>query len=83
MHRPRALGQEYEEIIDKYRNEVDSEVGQEASNKVRGSEMITGKLRELVKVDELVFQTIDILKGGCVYCEFVPIHYYITSLGSN
>lgn len=35
--------------------------------------MIVGKLKELVEADELVFQTIDILKGGCVYCEFVPI----------
>ncbi len=36
--------------------------------------MIAGKLRELVEADKLVFQTIDILKGGCIYCEFVPIN---------
>jgi hypothetical protein len=73
LRRPRAPGQEHEESTDKYRNEVDSEIGQEASNEVRGSEMIAGKLQELVEADELVFQTMDILKGGCIYCEFVPI----------
>jgi hypothetical protein len=52
---------------------VDSEVGQEASNEVRGSEIITGKLRELVEADKLVFQTMDILKGGYIYCKFIPI----------
>jgi superfamily II DNA helicase RecQ len=55
LRRPRAPGQEHEEITDKCRNEVDSEVGQETSNEVRGSEMIAGKLRELVEADELVF----------------------------
>jgi hypothetical protein len=35
--------------------------------------MIRGKLKELAEADELVFQTMDILKGGCVYCEFVRI----------
>jgi hypothetical protein len=44
LRRPRAPGQEHKENTDKYRNEIDSEVGQEASNKVRGSEMIAGKL---------------------------------------
>ena len=36
--------------------------------------MIAGKLRELVEADKLVFQTMDILKGGYVYYEFVPIN---------
>jgi len=27
LHRPRALGQEHEEITDKYRNEIDSKIG--------------------------------------------------------
>ena len=27
LYRPRVPGQEYEEIIDKYRNEIDSKVG--------------------------------------------------------
>jgi hypothetical protein len=35
--------------------------------------MITGKLRELIEADKLVFQTIDILKGGYIYYEFIPI----------
>jgi hypothetical protein len=73
LRRPRAPGQEHEESTDKYRNEVDSEVRQEANNKIRGNKMIAGKLQELVEADKLVFQTIDILKGGCIYCEFVPI----------
>jgi hypothetical protein len=55
LRRPRAPGQEHEESTDKCGNEVDSEVGQEASNEVRGSEMIAGKLQELVEADELVF----------------------------
>jgi hypothetical protein len=50
-----ALGQEHEEIIDKCRNEVDSKVKQEASNEVRGSEMIIEKLKELIKVNKLIF----------------------------
>ena len=36
--------------------------------------MITGKLRELIEVDELIFQTIDILKGGYIYYKFIPIN---------
>jgi hypothetical protein len=44
LRKPRALGQEYKKSTDKYRNEMDSEVGQEASNEVQGSEMIAGKL---------------------------------------
>ena len=36
--------------------------------------MITGKLKELVEADELVFQIIDILKGGYIYYEFIPIN---------
>ena len=74
LHRPRVPGQEYKEITDKYGNKVNSEIGQEASNEVRNSEIITGKLRELVEADELVFQTMDILKGGYIYCEFIPIN---------
>jgi hypothetical protein len=41
--------------MDKCRNEVDSKVGQKVNNEVRGSKMITGKLKELVEADELVF----------------------------
>ena len=36
--------------------------------------MITSKLKELVEVDELVFQTIDILKGKYIYYEFISIN---------
>ena len=36
--------------------------------------MIIGKLKKLVEVDELVFQTIDILKNKCIYYEFIPIN---------
>jgi len=36
--------------------------------------MITGKLRELIEADELVFQTMDILKDRYIYCEFIPIN---------
>jgi hypothetical protein len=74
LRRPRVLGQEHEEITDKYRNKINNEIKQEVSNEIRGNKMITGKLRELVEADKLVFQTIDILKGGCIYCEFVPIN---------
>ena len=73
LRRPRTPGRAYAEIRDACRDEVDSEAGQEASDEVRGSEMIAGKLKELVEADELVFHAMDILKGGCVYCEFVPI----------
>jgi hypothetical protein len=36
--------------------------------------MIAGRLKELVEADELVFQVIDILKGGYMYCKFIPIY---------
>jgi hypothetical protein len=55
LRRPRVLGQEYEENTDKCRNKMDSKVGQETSNKIRGSKIIAGKLQELVEADELVF----------------------------
>jgi hypothetical protein len=55
LYRSRVPGQEYKESIGKCRNKVDSKVGQEASNEVQGSEMIAGKLKELVEVNELVF----------------------------
>jgi len=74
MRRPRTAGGERKEPRDKHRDKVDSEVGQEASQEVWGSEIIASKLKELVKADELVFQTMDILKGGYVYCEFIPIN---------
>jgi hypothetical protein len=73
MRRPMILGCEHEDITDRYKDEGDRGVRLEASNEVPGSEMIARKLKELVEANELVFQTIDILKGGCVYCEFVPI----------
>jgi hypothetical protein len=69
LRRPRAPGYQHKGI----RDEVGSEAEQEASNEVRGSEMIASRLKELVEEDELVFQAMDVLKGGCVYCEFVPI----------
>jgi hypothetical protein len=74
VHRHRTARGKREEPRDKYRDEVDSEAGQEASQEVRGSEIITSKLKELVEANELVFQTIDILKSRCVYCEFIPIN---------
>jgi hypothetical protein len=55
LHRPRILGHRHEEIGDQYKDKVDSEAGQEASKKVRGSEIIASKLKELVEADELVF----------------------------
>jgi hypothetical protein len=36
--------------------------------------MIASKLKELVKANELVFRVIDILKGKCVYCKFIPVN---------
>jgi hypothetical protein len=36
--------------------------------------MIIGKLKELIKANKLIFQTMDILKGGCVYYKFIPIN---------
>lgn len=73
VRRPMIPGCEHEEITDKCKDEGDRGVGPEASNEVPGSEMIARKLKDLVEADELVFQAMDILKGGCVYCEFVPI----------
>jgi hypothetical protein len=55
LHRPRVLGREHEEIRNEYRDDVNSKVRQEASNEVYSSEMITDKLKELVKDNELVF----------------------------
>jgi hypothetical protein len=52
---------------------MDSKAEQKASNKIQGNKRIISKLKELVKADELVFETIDILKNRCVYCEFIPI----------
>ena len=74
LHRPRVPKQKYKEITDKYKNEVNSKVKQETSNEVQNSEIITGKLRKLIKTDELVFQTIDILKDRYIYYEFIPIN---------
>ena len=50
--RPRTAEYQHEGIRDE---EADSKAEQEASNEVRGSEMITGRLKELVEADELVF----------------------------
>jgi hypothetical protein len=55
LHRPRVLGREHEEIRNEYRDDVNSKVRQEASNEVYSSKMITNKLKELVKDNELVF----------------------------
>jgi hypothetical protein len=55
LRRPRAPGQEHKESTDKCRNKMDSKIRQEASNEIRGSEMIAGKLQELVEADKLVF----------------------------
>jgi hypothetical protein len=70
LRRPGVAGYQHKERG----GEVDSTAEEGASNEVRGSEMIAGRLKELVEADELVFQVMDILKGGCVYCEFIPIH---------
>jgi hypothetical protein len=51
LRRPRVAGYQHEERGD----EVDSKAEQDVSNEVRGSEMITGRLKELVEADELVF----------------------------
>jgi len=72
--RPRVPGQEYKENIGKYRNKVDNKVRQEVNNKVRDSEMIIRKLKKLIKINELVFQTIDILKDRYIYYKFIPIN---------
>ena len=36
--------------------------------------MITGKLKELVKINELIFQIINILKDKYIYYKFIPIN---------
>jgi hypothetical protein len=70
LRRPTALGYQNEEIRGEYNDAVSSEAAPETSREVRGSQMIAGRLKELAEADELVFQAMDVLKGGCVYCEF-------------
>jgi hypothetical protein len=73
LRKLKVLRREYKEIRNEYKDDINSKVKQEASNEVYSSEMIADKLKELVEDNELVFQVIDILKGGCVYCEFIPV----------
>jgi len=44
------------------------------SNKIRGSKIITRKLRKLVKANKLVFQIINILKDKYIYYKFISIN---------
>jgi hypothetical protein len=55
LRKLKALRQEHKEITNKCKNKVNSKVRQEASNEVRGNKMITRKLKELIKANELVF----------------------------
>jgi hypothetical protein len=71
LYQPRVIG--YEGIRNECEDEMDSKAEQKASNEIQGNKRIISKLKELVKADELIFETIDILKNKCIYCEFVPI----------
>jgi hypothetical protein len=55
LRKPRVLGREHKEIRSEYKDNMNSKVGQEASNEVYSSEMIADKLKELVEDDKLVF----------------------------
>jgi hypothetical protein len=55
LYKLKVLRREYEKIKSEYKDNVNSKVRQEASNKVYNNKIIANKLKELVEDNKLVF----------------------------